>query len=301
MATANRRALGPPALLGYRAAAAMARALPESMLGAVENGAATLGTLVAPSRRAQVERNLDRVYGTTLVPAVRKRAVHETFATYVRYWLESFRLPGTPSDVLDARVVHTGFEHIEQSVAAGGGTILALPHLGGWEWAAYWLTSVHGMQVSAVVEPVQPPELAEWFVSLRESFGLELIPLGPSAASSCAKALNDNRVLCLLSDRDLSGGGVAVDFFGEATTVPGGPATLSLRTGAPLITCATYYEGRSRHRFVIDPPVDTTRRDGLRADVGRVTQEVTDRLEVLISAAPEQWHLLQPNWPSDRG
>ena len=41
--------------------------------------------------------------------------------------------------------------------------------------------------------------------------------------------------MCLLSDRDIGGGGVEVEFFGERTTLPGGPATLALRTGAPLL------------------------------------------------------------------
>jgi KDO2-lipid IV(A) lauroyltransferase len=31
-----------------------------------------------------------------------------------------------------------------------------------------------------------------------------------------------------------------------------------------------------------------------------VTQALAHEFEDLIRAAPEQWHLLQPNWPSDR-
>ena len=31
----------------------------------------------------------------------------------------------------------------------------------------------------------------------------------------------------------------------------------------------------------------------------RVTQDLALSLETLIRRAPEQWHLLQPNWPSD--
>ncbi len=90
-----------------------------------------------------------------------------------------------------------------------------------------------------------------------------------------------------------------VEFFGERTTLPGGPATLALRGGATLVTTATYFDGRDNHRLVVDPPLDTTRVAGLRADVARLTQEIAGRLEVLVRAAPEQWHLLQPNWPSD--
>jgi len=35
--------------------------------------------------------------------------------------------------------------------------------------------------------------------------------------------------------------------------------------------------------------------------VARVTQLVADDLERLIRRAPQQWHLFQPNWPSDTG
>ncbi len=39
----------------------------------------------------------------------------------------------------------------------------------------------------------------------------------------------------------------------------------------------------------------------LRDDVARVTQLVAYELEILIRRAPSQWHLFQPNWPSDPG
>jgi phosphatidylinositol dimannoside acyltransferase len=43
------------------------------------------------------------------------------------------------------------------------------------------------------------------------------------------------------------------------------------------------------------------RQDRLRADVERVTTAMVRRFEELIREAPEQWLLMQPNWPSDRG
>jgi KDO2-lipid IV(A) lauroyltransferase len=38
----------------------------------------------------------------------------------------------------------------------------------------------------------------------------------------------------------------------------------------------------------------------MRQDVQRLTEDVAAALEDLIRRAPEQWHLFQPNWPSDR-
>src|SRR5262249_46389177 len=105
------------------------------------------------------------------------------------------------------------------------------------------------------------------------------------------------------SDRDLTGDGVEVDFFGERTTLPGGPALLALRSGAPILPLATYFDPGLDHHATVQPPLDTTRRGApysLRDDVARITQDLAHECEDLIGRAPQQWHLLQPNWPSDR-
>jgi lauroyl/myristoyl acyltransferase len=152
----------------------------------------------------------------------------------------------------------------------------------------------------AVVEPLQPPELLEWFASQREAIGLEVVPIGPDVSRIVSRALRDNRIVCLLSDRDLTGDGVEVDFFGERTTLPAGPATLALRTGAALLPVAVYFEAGRNHRGVVRPPIVTARSRRLRDDIARITQALAREFEILIRVAPEQWHLLQPNWPSDR-
>ena len=105
--------------------------------------------------------------------------------------------------------------------------------------------------------------------------------------------------MCLLCDRDLVGDGIEVEFFGERTTLPAGPATLALRTGAPLLPAAVYFGPQGGHHAKVMPPVAAQREGRLRDDVERVTQDLAHRFEELIRAAPEQWHLLQPNWPSD--
>ena len=185
-----------------------------------------------------------------------------------------------------------------RSVVAGKGPLIVLPHLGGWEWAAFWITRVEGLGLTAVVEPVEPPELFEFFVELRAAMGVNVVPLGPSAGTEVMRAVRRGDVICLLTDRDIEGTGVAVELFGERTTLPAGAATLALRTGAPLLPTAIYFDGRG-HRAVVCPPVPAERRGRLREDVRRITQDLAHSLEELIGAAPEQWHLMQPNWPSD--
>jgi lauroyl/myristoyl acyltransferase len=178
--------------------------------------------------------------------------------------------------------------------------ILALPHIGGFDFAAAWLAG-RGLPPAVVVESVEPPELFEWFADVRRAIGMEVIPLGPEAATGVIRALRENRVVCLLADRDIVGDGMPVEFFGETTTLPAGPATLALRTGAALIPTAVYFRPHGRHFVRICPPLPVERRGRLREDVARVTQDLARRFEELVRMAPEQWHVMQPNWPSDRG
>ena len=145
---------------------------------------ARLGRLaghLATERRAQVERNLRRV-DPTLSGARLRRLVDETFESYARYYEESFRLPGTSAADLDAGFRADGFEHLDAAMAAGRGAIMAMPHLGGWEWSGFWVTQVKGYPVTAVVEELEPRDLFEWFVDLRRSFGFEIVALGPTRA-----------------------------------------------------------------------------------------------------------------------
>ncbi len=252
---------------------------------------------MAPEKRRQVERNLRRV-DPTLDGHELRRAVDACFESYARYWAETLRLPSVEPDELDGGMTYEGYEHILRARAGGLGPLLVLPHLGGWEWAAFWLTRLEHVPVSAVVEALEPVDVFEWFVELRESLGIGVIPLGPDAGRAVVASVKRGDVTCLLADRDIGGGGIEVEFFGERTTMPAGPAALSLRTGAPLLPVGVYYRAE-RHHCVVHPPMEIERRGKLREDVARITQDVAHRLEDIIRVAPEQWHLLQPNWPSD--
>jgi lauroyl/myristoyl acyltransferase len=233
-----------------------------------------------------------RARGVALEGQARKVAVREAFASYARYWMESLRLQHMAPDDVDARFTIEGLEHIEAALAAGTGAILALPHVGGWEVGGSWFVR-QGFPLTVVVEALRPPELFRWFADLRRSQGFTVIPLTKSAGISVVRALRANQIVALVSDRDIAGGGVEVEFFGERTTLPAGPASLASRLGIPLLPTAVYFKGDGHHA-VVRPPLNT------EGDAISVTQALAHELEDLIRAAPEQWHLFQPNWPSDR-
>ncbi len=269
--------------------------------------AAAIGEAMAARRdptHAMAERNLRRVLASrepdgVVDEAELRRTVRLAFHTYARYWVEGARLPALdPTEVTANFTVERGLEELAQAAAKGQGVVLALPHVGSWEWGGAFLR-VLGYPMTTVAERVEPPKLFDWLLEQRQAMGLAVVPLDHDAGGALLRALRQGGVVALLCDRDILGTGVPVRFFGERTTLPAGPATLALRTGATLLTAVVYSGPGRHHTAVISRPIDTTRRGSLRADVTRVTQFIACELEEYIRRAPEQWHMFQPNWPSD--
>ena len=286
---------------GYRLGSLAARVMPGPLASAAASSLGFGASFSSPAKREMFQRHLRRVNPSMGRAAVRL-ATQTAFDSYAQYYMESFRLPSMSRRTVDRGFSTDGYEHITEGLARGNGVILALPHLGGWEWAGRWMTD-QGHRLTVVVEPIEPPELFEWFAELRKDLGMTVVPLGPSVASVVLKALRANEVVCLLCDRDIDRSGVEVEFFGERTTLPAGPATLGLRTGAAILPTGVYFTSRYQgHHAIVRPPLPLQRLGGgLRDDVARVTQLLARELEFLIRRAPEQWHLFQPNWPSDPG
>ena len=229
--------------LGYATGWRVVRAMPEfAARNVFDAGALYASRGGGPD---QLRKNLARVIGVP--PAeVPGSLIRASLASYARYWREAFRLPSMNHQVLTCRLQEAaqGTEHVEAALRAGKGAILALPHSGNWDMAGVWLTNTYG-RFATVAERLKPESLYNRFLEYRESLGFEVIPLNGGARPPfeiLAERLRGNGLVCLMSDRDLTRSGIQVDFFGEPTRLPSGPAKLALATGAALLPTHSWYE-----------------------------------------------------------
>ena len=290
----------------YRGLAAAMGHMPEPLAHGLARAVAGAMARRGGPAHDMAERHICRVLASECPDGVEpddalvRRLCKRSFDYYARYWADGARLPyETEAGVRQHWRLEEGREHLRNAMDRGKGIVMALPHVGSWEWGGYWL-ALEGMPMTAVMERLEPEQLFEWFVVKRAAMGLTAVPMGEGSSSALIKALKHNQIAGLVSDRDLVGNGVEVEFFGERTTLPGGAATLALRTGAPLICVCVYsVPGRNWHTAVVHAPLDTTRKGTLREDIARVTQDVARTFEHDIRCRPEQWHMYQPVWPSD--
>jgi Bacterial lipid A biosynthesis acyltransferase len=168
--------------------------------------------------------------------------------SYLRYWLEVFRLPVIPPPEILGRMRAAGEEQTAfRHLAAGRGVIFALPHMGNWEHAGAWIVLRGAGKVTTVAERLRPESLYDRFVAFRERLGMEVLPYsaGASRFGVLAQRLRAGGLVALLCERDLTGSGIEVEFFGEPARIMGGPAALAEQTGAALMPVTLWYEGEN--------------------------------------------------------
>ncbi|WKS59150.1 phosphatidylinositol mannoside acyltransferase [Corynebacterium accolens] len=240
-----------------------------------------------------LRRNLTRVVGAENVT---RELVRDSMRSYMRYWMEAFRLPAIHADPqLHQRLMSglEGLEHFDASAQSGRGVILALPHSGNWDMAGVFLVGHYG-QFTTVAERLKPEVLFDAFVDYREELGFEVLPLTGGVATPFARlkeALEEGGVVCLLAERDITRRGVTVDFMGEEANMAAGPAQLAIETGAALHVVHSWFEGDG-WGLSVSPEVEVT-------DVQETTQRMADGFAANIRRHPADWHMLQPQWNED--
>jgi KDO2-lipid IV(A) lauroyltransferase len=221
--------------------------------------------------------------------------------SYARYWLEVFRLPAIPIErlVSGMHINPEGEAELFANLKAGRGVVIALPHMGNFEQAGGWVVGAGAGSFTTVAERLKPESVYEAFVRIRESLGMEVLPLtgnqGPFG--TLAQRLRAGGLVCLVSDRDLKESGVEVEMFGEKARIAA-TAALAVHTGAALLPTATWFEGDDWGAHIypeIPVPASGTRTE----KVAVMSQQLARMFEIGIAEHPQDWHMLQRVFTAD--
>ena len=247
----------------------------------------------------QLEANLARVVPGAGAADLRELS-RRGMRSYLRYWMESFRLPAWSKDRIRGGFDPADVHYLTGGLAAGGGVILALPHMGNYDLAGAWVTTKLETPFTTVAERLKPETLYDRFVAYREGLGMEVLPhTGGAAFGTLARRLRAGGLVCLVADRDLSANGVQVDFFGEPTRMPAGPAMLAQQTGALLLPVTLWYDDSPVMQGRVHPPVDVPHEGDRAYRTAVMTQALADAYASGIADHPEDWHMLQRLWLAD--
>lgn len=258
---------------------------------------ADLVTYRSGRRVRRLRSNLARVLGEEISSPRVQQVTKQGVRSYVRYWVDAFRIADWDADTIRARVRVIGEVNIREALARGRGVVVPLPHMANWDLAGAWAT-LELVPVTTVAERLKPEALYDQFVSFRERLGMTILPLtggDTPVTGALADHLRSGGLVPLVADRDLSRHGIDVVVAGQRTRMPAGPALLAKRTGAALVPATLSYEGSEpHHRLAVrfHPPVRVDR-------ISDATQAVADVFTARIREHPEDWHMLQRYFLAD--
>ena len=283
----------------FRIAAALFGLLPEWGVRRLGEIGGTLAYRRGSDRNELLARHMRRVLGSDATSHDIAEAVEGMYRSYGRYWAETFWFRPRRKKAIARRVERVNFEPIFEAKRQGRAIVFAVPHMGNWEIAGIIANEI-GVPIIAVAEDLPNKLITQWFVDVRAKFDISIIlTTDPQRRSKLVRNLKDGGAIALLADRDVTGRGLETEFFGERTTVPAGPVALADMTNAALIPVAVYFQEGAGHRIVVHNEVELPGGDNRAERVSRGARALAQVLEGMIREAPSQWHLFQPNWPSD--
>ncbi len=264
--------------------------LPESWAAAAFNFFADIAWRRQGPRVRVLEGNLRRVLGPAATGKELRAVSRASMQSYARYWLEIFRLPVMPTERLVGGM----------AMASGRGVVVPLPHMGNWDQAAAWIIGRGGGSFTTVMERLDPEAVYERFVAFRQDIGMEVLPAsgGQNAFGVLAQRLRAGKLVALPCDRDVTGGGIEVEFFGEKALMMGGPAALAVQTGAALMPATLWFDG-DRWGVRIHEEIPVPEVGDRWHKSAAMTQQIARVFEQGIREHPADWHMLQRVFVAD--
>ena len=248
----------------------------------------------------RLEANLARVLGPDASEERIREVSKQGMRNYMRYYCDTFRLEGWSRQRIRDTFHVENEQRLLASLNSGRGVVLALPHMGNWDHAGAWATTVAADGFTTVAERLKPEKLFERWLHYRESIGMEVLPLtgGTGTFAGLMRRLKSGGMVCLVAERDLTDSGVRVEFFGETTKLPAGPAALAIATGAALHPVTLWYgDGIQYAKIWPELPVPAT---GSKPEkIAALCQAVADDFAEGIAEHPADWHMLQRLWLVD--
>ena len=226
----------------------------------------------------------------------REQILIESFANLGRSFAEVCLMhtqrDRSESSPLFGRVSIEGREHLDRVERESGdaGALVLTAHFGSWEFCAAAL-SHQGLPISVVQHGFENPHFEKVITALRQSYGLETLPLG-GAALGIFRALARGRYIALLMDQNASREeGVFAPFFSRQASTRSGPVQLAMTRETPLIPVFFFRVGKSGdHVAKIGAPLMLeSARDNPEKALVRNVERINATIEAAIREAPEQW------------
>ncbi len=239
------------------------------------------------ARHKVIIENLEIAFGELKTDAERQELSREIFGNIGKTMAEICRSPKLNRATILRLVDSEGEETFQEALDYGKGAILTGSHFGNWELIGAYINAL-GFPVDFLVKSQHNPYVDRYLTYIRQCRNVRVIH-SERGMMEIIRAIKNNRQVAIVSDQHAGSQGIAVKFFGQLVSVPRAPATLSVRTGAPIITGQIIRNPDYTHHCIFEKPVYPRAKADPEEEIFRLTALFTSRIEKMIRMRPEQW------------
>lgn len=257
--------------------------------------------------RKNVTANLKAIFPDKSDQEIRSIRIR-TFRNFAKYLVDFFRFPNLDISYIKNNVTLQNENYLKEAIASGRGVIVITAHLGNWELGGATM-GILGYSLWVVALTHKNKNVNDFFDSHRRKTNVKIIPLG-KAVRECLAVLKNKEAVALVCDRDFSGRGPVMDFFGRPTILPEGPAAFALGAGAVILPTFMLRNSNDTFTLKFEKPLETIIPEAKNHDphnhfhFRRVKE---DRLKSLmreymlivedyIRKFPDQWFVFRKFW-----
>src|SRR3989475_7549737 len=270
---------------GCKAGQSLVERLPRSWAYALAVVAARVAWWFSPLARPRLEYNL-KIACPELRddPAALRRLSKLNFRNHAKAYADLMQLPGARIEAMRPLLNVKGLEHLDEARSLGKGVLVVSCHMGSYEVvAAIWSATL--APVSFFAEELEPRALFEWYRDTRARLGISVLTLDHGGIRKVLQALREQEMVITAIDRDITGTGQTMPFFGKPAPIPLGPAAIALRLGTPLFPVCVYRLPDDTYVAEGAPLVYARSTGDARADQVRTTPALLRHIERLVPHA----------------
>jgi len=275
---------------------AMFRILPIEVARALAKAVGTLGWLLDARHRRVAMGNLDQAYGDEMTGSEKRRLVRRVFQHFAMVVPESVKAAQLiTKETIDKYVEFSDSAAIDEAMTSKGGGLVVTAHLGNWEVLGMY-ASARGYAMTTIARTLDNPLLDKLLVAYRERYGQKIVPKN-RALRAMMRVVKQGGLLVFVADQNARTDHVFVDFFGHSAATVRSIAVLALRSGLPICMGFCVRQGkRFRYRVDCGEPIWPESTGDEEADILRITQAFTSRIESHVRQYPDQWLWLHRRW-----
>lgn len=262
----------------------LAKAFPVEVSTWIARRTGDLSYFILKKRRKIALENVTKAFKDSIPQKRKEEIVRSAFQSASLSLMELFIVEKIKKEAEKRFTLH-GNEFLEEAFLKNKGVILAISHLGSWEYLSF-LPYFTKHAWSVIVKDIKNPYLNKVIDLMRRVMTVIPIPK-ESSIRAVLKEIKAGHGVAILIDQWAGDEGIWVDFFNVKTSTTSIPARLAEKTDCALVSAYCLRKKDGHYEIHIEKQLewDTASPDWETF----ITQKLNETLERQIRKYPEQW------------